>query len=159
MAATAAIIGQLDLVISVDTATAHLAGALGKPVWLLLPFAGEWRWLHDRTDSPWYPTMRIFRQPTPGDWRTVLSQVLSALRVESAAGNLAGLEAEGLRLKRSGQFEEARLVFEKIHPLNATVKRHSCGLILCVDRLLFHHISTISSKNTPLLKNTLFLDI
>jgi len=114
LAATAAIIGQLDLVISVDTATAHLAGALGKPVWLLLPFAGEWRWLHDRTDSPWYPTMRIFRQPTPGDWRTVLSQVLSALRVESAAGNLAGLEGEGLRLKRSGQFEEARLVFEKI---------------------------------------------
>ena len=114
LAATAAIIEQLDLVISVDTATAHLAGALGKPVWLLLPFAGEWRWLHNRADSPWYPTMRVFRQPTPGDWRTVLSQILSALHVESAAGNLAGLEAEGLRLKRSGQFEEARLVFDKI---------------------------------------------
>ena len=114
LAATAAIIEQLDLVISVDTATAHLAGALGKPVWLLLPFAGEWRWLHNRADSPWYPTMRVFRQPTPGDWRTVLSQILSALHVESAAGNLAGLEAEGLRLKRSGRFEEARLVFEKV---------------------------------------------
>ena len=114
LAATAAIIEQLDLVISVDTATTHLAGALGKPVWLLLPFAGEWRWLHDRADSPWYPTMRIFRQPSPGDWRTVLARVLRALRVESAAGNLDGLAAEGLCLKRDGRFEEAWLVFENI---------------------------------------------
>jgi len=114
LAATATIIEQLDLVISVDTATAHLAGALGKSVWLLLPFASEWRWLCARTDSPWYPTMRIFRQPTPGDWRTVLSQVHSALRVESAAGNLDELAAEALRLKRSGRLVEARSVFEKI---------------------------------------------
>ena len=114
LAATAAIIGQLDLVISVDTATAHLAGALGKPVWLLLPFAGEWRWLYDRTDSPWYPTMRIFRQPKPGDWQTVLSQVQSALHVEFAAGNLDELAAEALRLKRSDRLEEAQSVFEKI---------------------------------------------
>jgi tetratricopeptide (TPR) repeat protein len=78
-ARTAALIANLDLVISVDTAVAHLAGAMGKPVWLLLPFASDWRWLRDRTDSPWYPTMRIFRQPAIGDWTAVIHTVLELL--------------------------------------------------------------------------------
>ncbi len=77
---TAALIQNLDLVISVDTAVAHLAGALGKPVWLLLPFAPDWRWQRDRTDSPWYPTLHIFRQPTLQDWDSVLSAVRAALQ-------------------------------------------------------------------------------
>jgi tetratricopeptide (TPR) repeat protein len=76
---TAGLLEQLDLVISVDTSTAHLAGALGKPVWLLNRFDTCWRWLPERTDSPWYPTMRIFRQPTPGDWDAVMAQVRVAL--------------------------------------------------------------------------------
>lgn len=76
---TAALIEQLDLVISIDTAVAHLAGALAKPTWLLLPLAPDWRWMCDRLDSPWYPTMRLFRQPTYGDWPTVLQQVRQAL--------------------------------------------------------------------------------
>jgi Flp pilus assembly protein TadD len=79
---TAAIIANLDLVICVDTAVAHLAGALGKPVWLLVPHIGDWRWLRDRTDSPWYPAMRLFRQPAIGGWDCVLEQLeqeLSAL--------------------------------------------------------------------------------
>ncbi len=80
LAATAAIMDQLDLIISVDTVTAHLAGALGKPIWLLLPFAGEWRWLHNRDDSPWYPSMRIFRQSRPGDWASVITDVIAALQ-------------------------------------------------------------------------------
>ena len=76
---TAAIIENLDLVISVDTSTVHLAGALGKPVWVLLPFVPDWRWLLDRDDSPWYPTARLFRQTDRRDWDTVLAQVRSEL--------------------------------------------------------------------------------
>lgn len=77
---TAAVIMNLDLVITVDTAIAHLAGGLGKPVWLLLPYATDWRWISHRTDSPWYPTMRIFKQPKPFDWQSVIDQVKRALR-------------------------------------------------------------------------------
>jgi tetratricopeptide (TPR) repeat protein len=79
MADTAALIDKLDLVITVDTAVAHLAGALGKPVWVLLPFAPDWRWLMDRADSPWYPTMRLFRQPKFGEWDPVLERVRGEL--------------------------------------------------------------------------------
>ena len=83
-AATAGAISQLDLLISVDTAPAHLAGAMGKPVWLLLPFQGEWRWLTHREDSPWYPTMRIFRQTTPCDWAGVMARVADSLAAMAA---------------------------------------------------------------------------
>ena len=83
----AALMENLDLVISVDTAAAHLAGALGKPVWTLLPFVPEWRWLLDREDSPWYPTMRIFRQPSPGDWKSVISRVADELREKISRSN------------------------------------------------------------------------
>jgi hypothetical protein len=72
---TAALIENMDLVISVDTATAHLAGALGKPVWILNRFDTCWRWLLDRTDSPWYPTARLYRQPRSGDWDSVVERV------------------------------------------------------------------------------------
>lgn len=76
---TAGVIANLDLVVSVDSAVAHLAGAMGKPTWLLLPFNPDWRWQLDREDSPWYPTMRLFRQDKPGDWRRVLEKVGMAL--------------------------------------------------------------------------------
>jgi hypothetical protein len=77
---SAAMMMNLDLIISVDTATAHLAGAVGRAVWLALEHVPDWRWLLDRTDSPWYPTMRLFRQTTPGDWRTVVIAMANALQ-------------------------------------------------------------------------------
>ena len=76
---TAALVAKMDLIISVDTAVAHLAGALGKPVWLLLPFAPDWRWLLDRADTPWYQNTRLFRQRQRGDWHPILLQVANEL--------------------------------------------------------------------------------
>jgi ADP-heptose:LPS heptosyltransferase len=76
---TAALIAHLDLVISVDSAVCHLAGALGKPTWTLLDFAAEWRWLQVRDDTPWYPTMRLFRQRQRRNWDDVVAEVRTAL--------------------------------------------------------------------------------
>jgi tetratricopeptide (TPR) repeat protein len=86
---TASAVAEMDLIICVDTAVAHLAGALGKPVWTLLPFASDWRWFLDRTDTVWYPTMRLFRQSQRGEWQPVIQQVAEALR--SLASSLPGL--------------------------------------------------------------------
>jgi len=77
---TVALMKNLDLVISVDTVIPHLAGALGVPVWLLLPYSVDWRWINNRTDSPWYPTMQIFKQPVPFDWDAVMDDVVSQLQ-------------------------------------------------------------------------------
>jgi hypothetical protein len=77
---TAGLVDGLDLVISVDTSTAHLAAAMGKPVWLLNRYDTCWRWLLHRDDSPWYPTLRQFRQPAPGDWTTPILAIAEALR-------------------------------------------------------------------------------
>jgi len=77
---TAAIMRNLELVISSDTAVPHVAGALGVPVWVALPFVPDWRWMLDREDSPWYPTMRLFRQKRPGDWEGVFEEIEGALR-------------------------------------------------------------------------------
>lgn len=76
---TMAVIEALDLVVAVDTAVAHLAGAMGKPVWIMLPYAPDWRWLLDRNDSPWYPTARLFRQARAGDWSTLVRLVAESL--------------------------------------------------------------------------------
>jgi tetratricopeptide (TPR) repeat protein len=82
---TAAVAALMDVVISVDTSVVHLAGALGLPTWILLPFCPDWRWMLDRDDSPWYPTARLFRQPTPGDWDSVIARVKDALSEFSAS--------------------------------------------------------------------------
>lgn len=79
-AETMALLEQLDLVITVDTSIAHLAGALGRPTWILLPYLADWRWLLERQDSPWYPSARLFRQARRGDWDAVFHQVEQALR-------------------------------------------------------------------------------
>jgi hypothetical protein len=72
---TAGLIDNVDLVISVDTSVAHLAGAMSKPLWVLLPFSPDFRWLLEREDSPWYPTARLFRQPAIGDWESVMARL------------------------------------------------------------------------------------
>ena len=79
---TAALISALDLVITVDTSVAHLAGALGKPCWVMLPFAPDFRWLLDREDSPWYPNVRLFWQRRPGDWEDVVARLNAALAAD-----------------------------------------------------------------------------
>ncbi len=81
---TAVLMKQLDLIISVNTSTVHLAGALAQPAWLLLPCAPDWRWLLGRNDSPWYPSLRLFRQPVPGDWASVVREVRAALALRAA---------------------------------------------------------------------------
>lgn len=78
---TAALIELMDLVVTVDTSVAHVAGAMGKPLWILLPFnPHDWRWMLDREDSIWYPTARVFRQPADGDWSSVVSRVNGELK-------------------------------------------------------------------------------
>lgn len=85
---TAAVIENLDMVLTVDTSMGHLAGALGRPVWIMLPKAADWRWMLNRDDSPWYPTVRLFRQHYPGAWDDLLTEVSRALRVELASGQV-----------------------------------------------------------------------
>jgi tetratricopeptide (TPR) repeat protein len=93
MGVTASVMAELDLVITVDTAAAHLSGALGRPTWLLLPYAPDWRWMLGRKDTPWYPGMRLFRQPQPNDWDGVFAAVGQAIDVllqnKSAQGSVA----------------------------------------------------------------------
>jgi ADP-heptose:LPS heptosyltransferase len=80
LADTIALIDALDLVITVDTMIGHLAATMGKPVWLLLAYVPDWRWFLHRSDSPWYPTMRLFRQTSPKDWPGVMSRVAAELQ-------------------------------------------------------------------------------
>lgn len=93
---TAAIVECLDVVVTVDTSVAHLAGGLGRPVWMVLPYWADWRWMLDRRDSPWYPTMRIFRQPRPGAWGPVFTELAAALgAATSSSGSASGRRRSG----------------------------------------------------------------
>lgn len=76
---TAGLIEVMDLIVTVDTSVAHLAGAMGKQVWIFLPFVPDFRWMLDRADSPWYPSATLFRQPEVGDWESVISEVAKRL--------------------------------------------------------------------------------
>jgi tetratricopeptide (TPR) repeat protein len=116
---TAAAIANLDLIITADTAIAHLAGALGKPVWIMLPFSPDWRWLLARDDSPWYPTARLFRQPKPRDWRAVVQQIDAALvewRDLTGWASRGAMQAEtaARKLFEQRQYEEAEELLQKL---------------------------------------------
>jgi Tfp pilus assembly protein PilF len=97
---TAAALANLDLVITVDSALAHCAGALGIPVWVLVPYAADWRWLLHREDSPWYPTMRLFRQERPGDWKSVFARVTAEVS-KQVEGGARSTERRGCSAPRS----------------------------------------------------------
>ena len=84
---TAALMQTLDLIVTSDTAIAHLAGALGRSVWMAVSFTPDWRWLRDRDNSSWYPTMRLFRQPKLGDWQSVFERIAGELKMSVAAGS------------------------------------------------------------------------
>jgi len=127
---TAAALANLDLVITVDTAVAHCAGALGLPVWVLLPFSPDWRWLLNREDSPWYPSMRLFRQLRPGDWEDVFSRVAAVLteRLTAWVGQSpdrattsgaptpdnSAVIAQALQHHRAGELYQAEQLYQQI---------------------------------------------
>ncbi len=86
LAETAALMATLDLVITTDTCIAHLAGAMGKPVWILLPHLADWRWMQETERTPWYPTARLFRQRVAGDWAEVIERVSEGANGSGASG-------------------------------------------------------------------------
>lgn len=128
---TAAFISNLDLIISVDTAVAHLAGALGKRVWILLPFVPDWRWLLERKDSPWYPTMRLFRQPNPGDWPAVVDMVRQEL--VQLIEDVTFHTQRGIDKLKSGHAEEAESAFAIAVTLSPDNAEAHCNLGVALD--------------------------
>ena len=119
---TAAIIAQLDLVITIDSAVAHVAGALGKPVWIVLPFVADWRWLIDREDSPWYPTARLFRQTKPGDWGGVFERVTKQLQAFITGEQQ--VISTAIKLAEQPDFSQSQLLAETFQ---TALQQHQSG--------------------------------
>ncbi|HEY3328122.1 MAG TPA: tetratricopeptide repeat protein [Novimethylophilus sp.] len=128
---TAALVSHLDLIISVDTAVAHLAGAMGKPVWLLSRFDGCWRWLLERDDSPWYPSMRLFRQQQPGDWMPVIGKVTAALQAMLADQAHRDKVQQSMLCLVAGRMDEARAILQPVleQASDCALAQHALGLV------------------------------
>jgi tetratricopeptide (TPR) repeat protein len=121
---TAAIVANLDLVVTADTSVAHLAGGMGVPVWVLLPYAADWRWLIEGDTSPWYSTMRLFRQPSPGDWQELVARVVGELRevvdrhvpgraIQRSLSVAKGWVDRGVQLAERGEVNDAVAAFRR----------------------------------------------
>jgi protein O-GlcNAc transferase len=143
MADTAALMEHLDVVITVDTAVVHLAGALGRPVWLLLPFAPDWRWMLEREDSPWYPTMRLFRQTARSAWEPVVERVRTALVEELAAGRRGRRAWSGTQTGRSRGWGQSAAVQGLI---NTAFGHHRDGHLEEAERL-YRQILAIDDRH------------
>ncbi len=118
---TAAILGCLDLVICIDTAVAHLAGAMGVPVWLLLSYAPDWRWSLGQSESAWYPSMRLFRQPSLDNWtgvieqvRTALSEAIGCVEAPERKSSVQALFREAVQFQQSNRFSEAERLYHQV---------------------------------------------
>ncbi|MBW4475106.1 MAG: tetratricopeptide repeat protein [Stenomitos rutilans HA7619-LM2] len=136
---TAVLIHQLDLVIAVDTSVAHLAGALGKPIWLLLPFAPDWRWMLGREDSPWYSTMHLFRQPAYGDWGSVIQSVKKAL-TDKVGGNRRGVEAQRQTINsQQSTINSQKQTNSKLRTQNSKLSPHTPHPTPHILSLALHH--------------------
>lgn len=168
---TAAVISMLDLVITVDTAVAHLAGAMGKPVWILIPPAADWRWLHGRTDSPWYPTARLYRRSHDEEWDSVIREVardlasFSATAVSPAPPALVTGPADALKaaamLHNNGRLDDAIAIYRgvlQIEPGNFDanhllgIARRSQGRFAEAEELI-HRALRVRPDNLPALKS------
>jgi len=130
---TAALVSCLDLVITVDTSVAHLAGALGRPTWILLPYRPDYRWLLDRDDSPWYPSVRLFRQNQTREYESVLERLLDELRARIvASGPRKDLFGQGHRRRRpqKSAIKESAALSVLIHRLALfDERRHAFGAV------------------------------
>lgn len=174
---TAAAISTLDLIITVDTSVAHLAGALGKPVWILIPPAADWRWLHDRADSPWYPTARLYRRSYQAKWDVVIQQVIHDLTEvhlpadPPAPMDLVAVPTEALKaaaiLHNNGQLEDAIAIYRgvlQIDPNNFDAN-HLLG-IACRSQGNFaeadesiHRALKARPDNLPALRNLAYVQV
>jgi tetratricopeptide (TPR) repeat protein len=162
---TAFVISNMDLIVTVDTAVAHLAGALGKPVALMLPFRSDWRWMLGRSDSPWYPTVRIYRQPSDSNWEDVINSVVNDCDsiIQNIANNITLNIDNADFLVNKGRFDEAVKIYKKIlllEPNNIAASLALGKILLNMGNLeaaqhWLEHVITIDSNNNSALEHLL----